>query len=128
MSLGLEIDPDPYLYLKYIIQNNIYSDVDIIITTNYLKSGLSPFTQDQNNKSLFELAVEYESKLYIKMFIINWILNPCWSMHDEIYKLQEKKDIKSLKLINNIIMSIPERQRPPTANHLLNILYLAIII
>ena len=124
--MSLDSYRESYLYLKYIIQNNIYSDVDIIITNHCLKSGLSPFTPIQDNKSLFELAIEYGSNLYIKLFVINWMTNPCWSMHDEIYKIQEKKDKKSLTFINNIIMSIPNR--PPTVNHLLNILYLAIML
>jgi hypothetical protein len=46
-------------------------------------------------------------------------------MHDEIYKLEEKQNINALTFINNIIMSISDR--PLQANHLLNILYLAII-
>jgi hypothetical protein len=59
-KMSLDSYRESYLYLKYIIQNNIYSDVDIIITNHCLKSGLSPFTPIQDNKSLFELAIDLD--------------------------------------------------------------------
>jgi len=115
--------------MRFIIINNIDTIAAFNYMTNALKSGASPFIKINNEipQSLFEIATQCVPTpiclLYIKMFIYNWFLNPDWSMHDEIYKCHQKKEI--LKYIESIIITMKDRN--PIINHALNIIHLALL-
>lgn len=118
--------------MRFIVINNIDTIAAFNYMTNALKSGVSPFIKINNEipQSLFEIATQCAAHyptpiclLYIKMFIYNWSLNPDWSMHDEIYKCHQKKEI--LKYIESIIITMKDRN--PIINHALNIIHLSLL-
>ena len=126
---------DVYMMMRFIIKNNIDTVAAYNYMTNALKMGASPFVEIEN-QTLFEIATQHAnyhashsqhashiSRIYIKLFIYNWFLNPNWSMHDEIYKCHQKKEI--LRYIESILLIMKDRN--PIINHALNIIHLALL-
>lgn len=122
---------DVYMMMRFIIKNNINTVAAYNYMTNALKLGASPFVEIEN-QTLFEIATQHASYnqhanqlglIYIKLFIYNWSRNPNWSMHDEIYKCHQKKEI--LRYIESILLIMKDRN--PIINHALNIIHLALL-
>ena len=128
---------DVYMIMRFIIKNDINTVAAYNYMTNALKLGVSPFVEIEN-QTLFEIATQHASQtqhasynhhanqlglIYIKLFIYNWSLNPNWSMHDEIYKCHQKKEI--LRYIESILLIMKDRN--PIINHALNIIHLALL-
>jgi hypothetical protein len=120
---------DPYMIMRFILINNIDTVAAFNYMTNALKLGFSPFIKISNEipHSLFEIAANQHpspiSLIYLKLFIYKWGLNPDWSMHDEIYKCHQKKEI--LRYIDSILLTMKDRN--PIINQVLNITHLALL-
>ena len=117
---------DTYNLVRHIVLNEKDTKENIMIIAHQVILGISPFLSYQNDKkTLFELAVDKRKYKFIELFILDWVKLPHWNMHNEIYKLEEKKDMKMIININNYVVQY--KGQHPIINHLLTILYLAMI-
>lgn len=113
---------NPYLLVRYFMENNIQEKYTLIITASFIDHGLSPFVHMADQKTLFEIACDHKLTGFLFMFVLYWEKHPSWNLHDEIYKLKDKD---TLHYINTYVLQTNVNN--PVKNHLLNIIHLALI-
>ena len=115
---------NPYLIVRFFVENKMQTKEALYTTAICLQSGLSPFTKMYDGKTLFEISCEIKAEYYVRMFLIFWDANPSWELHDEVYKLQHGKNMQMLNSIQEYAL---HSKQSLIKNHLLNVLHLSFI-